>query len=104
MKIFIIDFSTDQSFKNNFPKDYQIFEEKFDGSNAYKLVGEVLPEKIFINYHIKPSHGRQTAMAIKNRKKTSNIPIYFVDGSEIENTKVQNIGLCIKTKNIDEYI
>lgn len=69
MKLFIIDFSGNSDFIENFPNGHQITFENKDGALAYKRIGEQLPDKIFINYKDKPSHGRQTAISIKNRKK-----------------------------------
>lgn len=99
MKTLVVDFSSQQSLKDHFPK--AIFT--IDGGRAYQLAGEILPEKIFINYADKPSHGRQTANAILQRKSTASIPIYFVGGSPIENEKVMNLGHCISTDEISRF-
>jgi DNA-binding response OmpR family regulator len=104
MKIFLLNFSGNKDFVNRFPSGHQIEEETSDGAKAYKTVGEELPDKIFINYSNKPSHGRQAATAIKSRKRTANIPIYFVDGKEAENEKVKHIGTCINAKDIAENL
>lgn len=101
MKIFVIDFSDTDHISDRFDKRFQIFTEKKDGEIAYKQVGEIMPDKIFINYYDKPSHGRQTAQAIAKRKKTSNIPIYFVDGNKNDNEKIKHIGQPIKFDEIE---
>ncbi|MFT3793828.1 hypothetical protein [Flavobacterium sp.] len=74
-----------------------------DGGLAYKKAGEILPDQIFINYADKPSHGRQTAAAILQRKSTASIPIYFVDGSAEENEKALHLGHCISKEEISKY-
>ncbi|HEU4497668.1 MAG TPA: hypothetical protein VFR70_11500 [Flavobacterium sp.] len=104
MKIFVIDFSGKAAFIENFPDGHQIAIEDRDGAAAYKMIGEQLPDKIFINYGDKPSHGRQTAIAIKKRKATSAIPIYFVNGSEDENKKADQIGHCIMASEINKCL
>lgn len=104
MKIFVIDFSDTNFIANSLKKGHKVFVEKHDGGNAYKQVGEIMPEKIFINYHDKPGHGRETAKAIRKRKKTSGIPIYFVDGNEKDNNKVKLIGKTIKINEIENSL
>ncbi len=104
MKVLVVDFSTSNLLLDALPGGHEIVTEKTDGAQAYKLSGEFLPDKIFINYKDKPNHGRQTAISIKERKKTANIPIYFVDGEQAENEKVQHLGKCLTmnelTKNV----
>ena len=103
MKIYIIDFSDTNKIADRL-KNHQVLSEKHDGGQAYKQTGEILPELIFVNYKVKPSHGRETAQSIKERKKTSKIPIYFVDGDKIENEKIKHIGQSITINEIDDYI
>lgn len=104
MKVMVIDFANTDHIMDILPKGLKILVEKKDGGQAYKITGEELPDMIFVNYKDKPSHGRQTANSIKERKKTSKIPIYFVDGNEIENEKVKHIGLCINSKEVNKYV
>jgi hypothetical protein len=104
MKIFVLDFSSQRELVDRVPIGHEITEEKEDGGKAYKTIGKQLPDKIFIQYKYKPSHGRQTAISIKERKRTSNIPIYFVDGNEVENHKVRHIGNCIKLNELTENV
>ncbi|MBS1573244.1 MAG: hypothetical protein JST62_12680 [Bacteroidetes bacterium] len=104
MKIFIIDFSDNEDFALHFPKGHEMITEKYDGAMAYKTIGEELPDKIFINYKSKPSHGRQTAISVMNRKKTAKIPIYFVDGNTTDNEKIKFIGTCIKSNDINDHL
>ncbi len=98
MKVMIIDFAETNHIAAFVPSNIEIIIEKKDGNAAYKMVGEELPDVILINYKDKPSHGRQTAIAIKKRKANSTIQIYFIDGTALENEKVKAIGLCLKSK------
>jgi response regulator RpfG family c-di-GMP phosphodiesterase len=100
MKVMIIDFADTNHISDLVPPAFDRIVENTDGNEAYKIVGKELPNIILINYKVKPSHGRQTAIAIKKRKSTAEIPIYFIDGTAIENEKVQSIGLCIKCKDV----
>jgi hypothetical protein len=102
MIILVVDFSKEDRIVENLPPGHEIVSEKMDGGRAYQLSGELLPDKIFINYKDRPSHGRQTAIAIKERKKTANIPIYFVDGEKMENEKVTYLGKCLTIKELKE--
>ena len=104
MKIMVIDFADTDHIKDILPKEVEILVEKKDGGRAYKLAGEELPDIIFIKYKDKPNHGRQTAISIKERKNTANIPIYFVDGNDIENEKVKRVGLCINSEEVPKYV
>ncbi|HNM35389.1 MAG TPA: hypothetical protein PKI98_10915, partial [Chitinophagaceae bacterium] len=104
MKIFIVDFSPNNNFLLHFQKEglhYTI--EKNDGGNAYKTVATELPEKIFVNFASKPSHCIQTIKAILNRKTTSKIEIFFVDGDEKNNEKVKELGTSITYHQIKNY-
>lgn len=103
MKIFVLDFSDSNEISNRISKEHSVTEEKVDGGKAYKTVAEFMPDKIFVNYKDKPSHGRQTAISIKNRKKTSEIKIYFVEGTANENEKIKNIGKCIELNEVGNY-
>jgi chemotaxis response regulator CheB len=104
MKIYIVDFSDSTSISDNLIGRFEVYEEKKDGGNAYKQVGEILPDIILINYEIKPSHGLQTAQSIKERKRTSNIPIYFVGKEVNANQKLKHIGQLITTDEIEKYL
>ena len=104
MKIMVIDFSETNQIVKLFPEGINLLVENKDGGHAYQLAGEHLPAAIFINYKDKPSHGRQTAVSIRDRKKTSHIPIYFIDGSDADNEKVSDIGTCVKSNEINRYL
>jgi hypothetical protein len=104
MKIMVIDFSENNYITDRFPQGINLLIEKKDGGAAYQLAGEHLPAAIFINYKDKPSHGRQTAFSIRERKKTAHIPIYFVDGNESDNEKVKDIGTCISSNDIGRFL
>jgi len=104
MKIFIIDFSRANLIAEKLNHQFKVFIEKKDGGNAYRQVAELMPDVIFVNYKDKPSHGRQTAQSIKERKKTSQIPIFFVNGDEKENEKISHIGVAITMDEIENFI
>ncbi|MBX2932545.1 MAG: hypothetical protein KF781_11430 [Chitinophagaceae bacterium] len=104
MNIFIIDFSATPTLIEKFSSKHQITTENKDGAMAYKTVGLQMPDIICINYKDLPSHGRQTAISIKQRKKTAHIPIFFIDGNKIDNEKVATLGRCISSKEISHYI
>lgn len=104
MKIYIIDFSGTNTIKEIISNDVEIFTEMKDGGNAYKEIGEIMPDIILINYKHKPKHGIKTAQAIKQRKKTAYIPIYFIDGEQEEIAKIEKLGQPISKEQIDIYI
>ncbi len=104
MKIYIIDFSGANGIKEMISDDIEVFTEMKDGGKAYKEVGEIMPDFILINYNNKPRHGIQTAQAIKQRKKTTDIPILFIDGEQSEIDKIQNLGQSINSEQIDTYL
>ena len=97
MSIFLIDFSKELKLINHVKNisENTIEYECADGGAAYKKVAVLMPEKIIIYYGEKAVHARRTAIAIKERKLTSQIPIYVVGGSEMENQKIKDIGYSI---------
>lgn len=92
MKIFVIDFSTSEEWLEQLPANHDISVEREDGGRAYKTVGELLPDLILVNYAHKPSHCRQTVQAVRERKKTRDIPVMFVGGSPEQNAKLGDLG------------
>ena len=99
MKIFVIDFSKDKSLIEMCLNNGNIVEyEQKDGALAYSKTREFMPDLIVVNYKDKPSHGRITAQKIKQRKITSEIPVYFIDGTESEIYKIKGFGIP-KTKS-----
>ena len=74
MKVLVIDFSDTNHFVELLPKGLELLVEKKDGGKAYRLAGEEVPDVIIVNYKDKPGHGRQTAGAIKERKKPPIFP------------------------------
>jgi len=100
MKVFIIDFSKQKNIASLIPKHHQCLEENKDGGEAYKKIGDFMPDKIFINFQHIPSHAVQTAKAIKQRKKTAHIPIFFVDGKALDHHKIYTLGTCITSSEI----
>ena len=104
MKVLLIDFSGSGELKQYFPKNVTLLEENKDGAAAYKIAGSEMPDMIFINYSAKPSHGRETAKAIKEQKKTEEIPIYFVEGDEPDSEKIINLGSHIRNGQIASII
>ena len=98
MKIFVIDFSKDKSLIELCLGNGNIVEyEQKDGALAYSKSREFMPDVIVVNYKDKPSHGRLTAQKIKQRKITSEIPVYFIDSTASENDKIKDFGIP-KTK------
>ena len=94
MKIFVIDFSKDNSLIEMCGRNGNIVEsEHEDGALAYSKSRKFMADIIVVNYSEKPSHGRITAQKINQRKMTSKIPIYFIDGSESENEKIKGFGM-----------
>ncbi len=78
MRILLVDFDKNSQIQNLIPSSHVVTLEKNDGGKAWKLSGEKIFELIIINCITKPSHGLQTARAIKKRKKTASIPMYLV--------------------------
>lgn len=74
--------------------------ETEDGAEAYRKTARCTPDAIVVNYAVKPSHGRITADQIHKRKGTSQIPIYFINGSEEDNEKAEHIGLCLSEEEL----
>ena len=105
IKALVIDFAhTNRLSKYLEKKGCSVLSEQEDGARAYRLSGESIPDLIVVDYQQKASHGRQTASAIHQRKKTAHIPIYFVDGAPEENQKVEGIGKCIRSEEIDRIL
>jgi DNA-binding response OmpR family regulator len=59
---------------------FQVQIESADGARAYKEIKADPPDVIVIYLTRLPSHGLQTAIALKENKTTRAIPIIFVDG------------------------
>lgn len=108
MQLFIIDWSKEkltpliELCKNTTHKIVGI--ELCDGGEAYRKTAAIKPDAILINYAVKPSHGRSTAQEIRRRKSTANIPIYFIDGEEDENERVEHIGICLSTEELKDLL
>src|SRR3989304_1402258 len=56
--------------------------EAQDGARAGKRIREVSPEAVVIFLSRLPSHGRETAHALRSFKSTRQLPIIFVDGQD----------------------
>ncbi|TAF34640.1 MAG: hypothetical protein EAZ57_02665 [Cytophagales bacterium] len=104
MKIFIIDFSNSTEIEKRISQDVEIYRESMDGGLAYKSISEIMPDLVFVNYHAKTSHGLQTAMAVRQRKKTSKIPIVFINNAQKTSHKENEIGEVITYDQIETYI
>jgi DNA-binding response OmpR family regulator len=107
LKIFIIDWSNISSSElitkcQNL--GHEINFELHDGAVAYRIIGELKPDLILINYDVKPSHGKSTAEAIKQRKSTANIPLYFVTEKSIADKKLNALGEIISKKNLPKIL
>nr|WP_294989601.1 hypothetical protein [uncultured Sediminibacterium sp.] len=104
MKIFIIDFSNDTEIEKRISQDIEIHRENMDGGQAYKLISDIMPDLIFVNADKKPSHGLQTAISVKQRKKTSKIPIIFIGNDQKQKDKLNEIGKLISFDHIESYL
>ncbi|MEO0075617.1 MAG: hypothetical protein ABIK31_05870 [candidate division WOR-3 bacterium] len=104
MKVFIIDFSTDTEIEKRVSNDIEIHRESVDGGRAYQSISEIMPDIIFVNYDKKPSHGLQTAISVRQRKKTSEIPIIFINNDNKYDKKASKIGDVITYDLIETYI
>ena len=107
MKIFVIDWSVSE--KTELVEicqslQHEIAFELQDGAEAYRKTGELKPDLILINYDVKPSHGKATAEAIKQRKSTANIPLYFVTEKTITDEKLSAWGKMISKKDISKIL
>lgn len=54
--------------------------EVADGATALRTIREAPPDAVIIDLSRLPSHGRETALALRQSKVTRAIPIVFVDG------------------------
>lgn len=59
---------------------WTVVYEHEDGARAWKNIKENPPNVVVIWLSRLPSHGRETADALKRTKSTRDIPIVFVDG------------------------
>ena len=108
MKLFVIDWSKD----NTTPliemckasSHKVVGTELHDGGTAYKNTALTKPDAIVINYSVKPSHGRATAQQIRKRKSTSTIPVYFLNGDEDDNEKVEHLGICLSEEEFKDLL
>lgn len=78
--------------------------ELIDGGEAYRKTAGCTADAIVVNYAVKPSHGRTTAEQIHKRKSTSEIPIYFIGGSEEDNELAEHYGLCLSEQEFRELL
>lgn len=105
MKIFVIDFSKDNSLIEMCGRNGNIVEsEHEDGALAYSKSRKFMADIIVVNYSEKPSHGRITSQKINQRKMTSHIPIYFIDGTKNENDKILGFGIPITRIDLERII
>lgn len=91
MRVFLIDFSSEQIWESQIGQiaGLEFHCEKLDGAQAYRDVALLEPDLILVNMAAKASHGKQSSQAILKRKKTAQIPIYFLDCPE---AYVENCG------------
>lgn len=108
MQIFIIDWSKDNStplleYCKSTAHKIAGFE-LCDGGEAYRKVAACKPDAIIVNYSVKQLHGRTTIQEIRNRKATAGIPVYFIDGEEDENERVEHMGICLSTEELKDLL
>jgi len=59
---------------------WEVETESEDGGAAYRRIKERAPDVVVVDLSRKPSHGRETALALRSAKATAALPIVFVDG------------------------
>ncbi len=104
MKLFIVDFSESTVFKRLFTENNLVGEENTEGGRAYKAVLELMPDAIFMNYDHKPKHALETASAIKKRKKTAHIPIFFIHNETTDPSQEPSCGKMIRSEDIEYWL
>ena len=62
---------------------WQVEIETEDGGRAFSTIKASNPSCVVISLARLPSHGRQTAMALRAAAVTRHIPILFVDGEPV---------------------
>lgn len=75
-----------------------------DGDEAYRKTATCKADAIIVNYSVKPSHGRITAQQIRARKSTADIPFYFINGSEEDNERAANLGICLSDDELRDLL
>jgi len=60
--------------------DFDVELEFKSGSNAYKKIVNGDYKVVVVSLSRLPSHGLETAKALRSNKKVRNIPLIFVDG------------------------
>jgi DNA-binding response OmpR family regulator len=63
--------------------------EDSDGARGIKSIKADPPDAVVIDLNRLPSHGRETALALKSAKSTRDIPIVFVDGEAATIEKIK---------------
>ena len=73
------------------PYDWAVDFEFEDGARAGEAIKEIQPDVIVIYLSRLPSHGRETAHALKSIKATKHIRVIFVGGKDeaVEKTKAK---------------
>jgi len=73
---------------------WQVETEHQDGARAYRLIKTQPPDAVIIDLSRLPSHGRETAHALRGVKATRQLPIIFIDGTgeAVEKTKAKVPG------------
>src|SRR5689334_16749993 len=107
MKLFIIDWAQeDRSTLVDacIMAGHEVQHEYKDGAEAYRKIAAFMPDMIFVNYAVKPSHRRLTIKTVKKRKKTTLIPVYFIDGAVSENEKVKSLGEIVGMDKVAKLI
>ncbi len=60
---------------------FNTYYEAFDGRRAFKLIVRHQPDAVVIYLRRQPSRGLEVVDSLKFNRKTSRIPILFVDGN-----------------------
>ncbi len=68
---------------------WEVEMEMEDGARAYRRILESQPDAVVIYLTRLPSHGRETAQALRSHKAGGSLPIVFVDGAKDKLEKVR---------------
>jgi CheY-like chemotaxis protein len=86
---------------------WQVEYEAEDGARAGKRIRELKPDVIVVYLSRLPSHGRETAHALRSMNATRSIPVVFVDGKQeaIEKTRLKVPGaLFVTSAELDSVL
>jgi DNA-binding response OmpR family regulator len=68
---------------------WEVRTEAEDGARAYRETGAWVPDAVVVYLARLPSHGRETAVSIRQRRSTRATPILFVGGTREDVDRVR---------------